>query len=286
VEDPVRSLPSRNLLALCAAATFVLAGCGGGDDEAGVSAPSVSATDESPDDAPDAVEDDGAQQEVEFGYSGANGPAQWASLDEEWAACADATAQSPIDLTGATSASLPDLEFHYATGPLELENNTHTVLATETPGSSVTVDGHEYDLVQFHFHEGSEHTVDGRRYAGELHLVHTDADGATAVVGVLLEEGAANPALSAYFDALPATTGAEVEVDDFDTSALLPADHRSFRYTGSLTTPPCTEGVSWFVLTTPVQASAEQLAAFRTVVAENDRPVQPLGGRELLVDAD
>lgn len=263
----------RTLVALAAATTFVLTGCAT-PDGTGAS------------DTSDAVEDDGAQQDVEFGYTGDRGPEQWASLDDDWAACADATAQSPVDLTGATSESLPDIEFHYATGELELENNTHTVLANETPGSSIGVDGHTYDLVQFHFHEGSEHTVDGHQYAGELHLVHADDEGGTAVVGVLLEEGAENPGLAEYFGSLPAAEGEEVEIDGFDTTALLPTDHRSFRYTGSLTTPPCSENVSWFVLTTPVQASADQLADFRAVVAQNNRPTQPLGDRELLVDAD
>ncbi|WP_432507481.1 carbonic anhydrase [Kineococcus arenarius] len=269
------------------AAFVLLAGCGGQDDPATSTASSSSSATSSPSpSAPDAVQSAGAQRAVEFGYEGELGPANWASLSEDYAECADASQQSPIDLAGASTVPLPDLQFDYATGDVELKNTVHTVQGVEPSGSTMTVDGRTYSLTQFHLHEPAEHTVAGQTYAGELHLVHTDESGAVAVVGVLLQEGAADSALAEYFGQLPADTSQEVTLAGFDTGALLPQDRRTYRYTGSLTTPPCTEGVSWFVMQQPVEVSAEQLSDFRSVITENSRPVQPLGGRELLLDAD
>ncbi|MCI2240389.1 carbonic anhydrase family protein [Paenibacillus sp. TRM 82003] len=269
------------------AALAVLSGCGedpGTSPEPGAtpsaSTPGTSTT------APAAVRSAGAQREVEFAYEGERGPANWASLSEEYAECADAAQQSPVDLAGATTVPLPDLRFDYATADVELDNTVHTVQAVEPAGSTVGVDGRTYALKQFHLHEPAEHALDGQTLAGELHLVHTDDSGAVAVVGVLLRQGEANPALTEYFANLPAGPGERATLTGFDTEALLPQDRRTFRYTGSLTTPPCTEGVSWFVVREPVEVSAQQLADFRSVVAENSRPLQPLGGRELLLDAD
>ncbi|WP_337061179.1 carbonic anhydrase [Kineococcus sp. G2] len=265
----------------------VLTGCGeepgtttGPGTTPAASTPATSTT------APAAVRSAGAQREVEFTYEGERGPANWASLSEDYAECADAAQQSPVDLAGATTVPLPDLRFDYATADVELGNTGHTVQGVEPAGSTVSVDGTTYALKQFHLHEPAEHALDGETLAGELHLVHTDESGAVAVVGVLLREGGVNPALTEYFANLPDDPGQEATLAGFDTEALLPDDRRTFRYTGSLTTPPCTEGVSWFVLQQPVEVSAEQLAAFRSVVSENSRPLQPLGERELLLDAD
>lgn len=222
---------------------------------------------------------------VEFGYTGAEGPDHWAELSPDFAACADASAQSPLDLTGATAAAVADPVFHYVPGPVTLTNNGHTVQAGEAPGSTLVLDGRTSTLTQFHLHTPAEHTVDGVQPDAELHLVHTDDAGAVTVVGVLLRVGGDDAALDPYLAALPAATDASTELASFDTAALLPAHHGSYRYTGSLTTPPCTEGVTWVVLAEPVEVSPAQLDAFRHVVSTNNRPVQDRGGRTLLLDA-
>ncbi|WP_448631104.1 carbonic anhydrase [Cellulomonas soli] len=221
---------------------------------------------------------------AEFTYSGEEGPEHWAELSPGYTACADASAQSPIDLTGAAATSLADPVFTYTPGAVELTNTGHSVQLTPAKGSTLQLDGHTSQLAQIHLHEPSEHTVDGVQAAGELHLVHKDDAGHITVVAVLLTEGAENPALAPYLAALPEKVDATATIDDFDIAALLPASRASFRYTGSLTTPPCTEDVQWVVLQQPVEVSSAQLAAFRDVIVQNNRPVQPVGDRALVLD--
>ncbi|MDV8079659.1 carbonic anhydrase family protein [Rhodococcus sp. IEGM 1370] len=267
-----------------AAAPLLLTGCAGSDstDSAAMADGDTTAAASS---AASAAEQAGAQQGTEFQYDGELGPATWSTLSPEWGACADTSAQSPIDLHDATPADLPPLEFDYRPGDIALKNTTHTVQANETPGSEVVVDNKHFPLTQFHLHEPSEHELDGIRHDAELHLVHTADDGSITVVGVLIDKGAPNAALGNYFDELPAV-GDTAELDDFDPSQLLPADLTNVRYSGSLTTPPCTEGVQWIVMTTPVQASAEQLDEFRTVIEQNARPLQEQGSRSVLLDTE
>jgi carbonic anhydrase len=233
---------------------------------------------------------DEEHEEPHFTYEGAEGPEHWGELSEEWAACAEGLEQSPIDLTGAAEASdedLPDIEFDYQPSAVNLVNNGHTVQAVYDEGSSITVDGKVYDLVQFHFHAASEHTIDGETTPLEVHLVHQAADESLAVVGVMLTEGAANPAYDAVLsDAIPAEESEEpVAIDGatVDAAAMLPEDTTFFHYAGSLTTPPCSEGVSWQVMAEPVELSVDQIAAFTTLYEDDARPVQPLGERELEV---
>lgn len=252
---------------------LVLAACTGGT-AAETTAP------ESPDGSPSA-----SVEQVEFAYEGERGPEHWAELSPDFAQCADASAQSPVDLAGATPAAVPDPDFRYVPGPVTLTNTTHTVQATEGPGSTLVLDGHSSTLAQFHLHEPAEHTVDGVRADAELHLVHKDEAGAITVVGVMLRLGASDPALDPYLAALPTDPGATAEAEGFDPATLLPAHHGSFRYTGSLTTPPCTEGVTWVVLDETVEVSQAQLDAFRAVIDVNNRPVQDLGDRALVRDS-
>ncbi len=226
-------------------------------------------------------------------YEGEDGPEHWGDLAEAYEACEAGTEQSPIDLTGAVEASdadLPDLTFDYHPSALALMDNGHTVQAAYDPGSTLVVDGETYELKQFHFHAHSEHTVDGKAAPLELHLVHAreDDQGVThlAVVGVLIVEGAENPAYASVLDHLPTEVTEEPEAVDgqtVDAAALLPTDRTFFHYEGSLTTPPCSEGVSWQVMTTPVELSAGQIAAFTARYDDDFRPVQPLGDRELEV---
>ncbi|GAA3815607.1 carbonic anhydrase [Cellulomonas soli] len=221
---------------------------------------------------------------AEFTYEGETGPEAWADLSPDYATCADASSQSPVDLTGASDVAVADPDLSYVSGLAELTNTGHSVQISPHSGSTLTIDGKVSALAQIHLHEPSEHTVDGVKYDAELHFVHKDGAGAITVMAVLLTVGDENAALQSYLTSLPTEVDGTTMIDDFDPAALLPDSLASFRYTGSLTTPPCTEGVSWVVLEEPVEVSAAQLAAFRAVIPENDRPVQPLGERELLLD--
>lgn len=217
-----------------------------------------------------------------------------AAGDEHWShddpgawggTCATGREQSPVDLTGARGEDLADIEFDYGPSPVTVANTGHTIQAEYAEGGSIEVDGTTYDLVQFHFHAPSEHTVDGRHAAAELHLVHQDADGHLAVVGVLVEEGPASDAVAPVLADAPAEEGEETEPSaEVDAAGLLPDSPRTFRYDGSLTTPPCTEGVKWMVMSEPVTWSGEQLAAFTGLYGGSNRPVQPLGDRVEVVD--
>ena len=230
-----------------------------------------------------------------WGYEGEGGPESWGKLSPEFSTCAAGHSQSPIDIGKTSPASLP--KERAAFGPAELKivhhehvedavNNGHTIQVNYTDGDTLAVGDARFELVQYHFHAPSEHTVGGKRYPMEMHLVHKSAAGALAVIGVLIEQGAHNAAFDPVWSHLPKAKGAEshlehvkVNVDD-----LLPTTRTSYRYDGSLTTPPCSEGVKWFVMTTPVQLSADQIAAFTALVKENNRPVQPLNGRAVVTD--
>ena len=217
-------------------------------------------------------------------YSGDSGPQHWGDLCPEYALATTGKQQSPIDIANATPQELPEIRFRYEPAKINLVYNGHTIEEMEEEGSSVDVGGAVYQLKQFHFHSPSEHTVDGKRFAMEMHLVHTTADGDVAVVAVLIKEGERNDAFAAIWDFLPTEENKKLEAErTVDAARLLPIDHTYFRYRGSFTTPPCTEGVLWMVLTTPVELSAERIAAFRKIIDGNNRPVQPLNGREIVV---
>ncbi|KQV46320.1 carbonate dehydratase [Pelomonas sp. Root1217] len=220
-------------------------------------------------------------------YSGVTGPAKWASVDEKFGTCAMGQTQSPIDIrtTDVQSAALPAISFDYKPAPLKIIDNGHTVQVNIAPGSSITVGDKRYELLQFHFHKPSEERVNGKAYPLVAHLVHKSEDGKLAVVAVLMDKGARLPLIQAVFDNLPKAKEQEASVAGIgiDLNALLPDNRAYYSFTGSLTTPPCSEGVSWFVLKTPVQVSAEQIARFGHVYAMNARPVQPLNGRVIQV---
>ena len=227
------------------------------------------------------------QEPAAWSYAGETGAEQWGTLRPEFAACRTGTAQSPINLTDASAADLPDLTINYNPSPLEIENKGHTLQVNYEEGSSITVDGAEYKLLQFHFHTPAEHQLQGKEFPAELHLVHQGPDDALAVIGVMIERGQENRALAPLWEHLPPTPGEEREVESVRVNAaeLLPSNHRRYRYPGSLTTPPCTEGVKWLVLEQPIRMSAEQIQALQSIIGTTNRPVQPLGNRELRVGA-
>jgi carbonic anhydrase len=224
---------------------------------------------------------------VHWDYSGPTGPNKWGEIDEKFGTCSLGQVQSPIDIRSdqAEPATLDPITFAYKPSPLKIIDNGHTIQVNYAPGSSIAVGGARYELLQFHFHRPSEERVNGKPYDMVAHLVHKDTAGKLAVVGVLLEKGAQRPVLQAVFDHLPGEKGKEVAVPgvSIDLTTLLPNNRAYYTFTGSLTTPPCSEGVTWFVLKQPSQVSADQVARFGQIYAMNARPVQPLNGRRVRV---
>jgi carbonic anhydrase len=180
-----------------------------------------------------------------------------------------------------------DLSVSYRPSAVNIFNNGHTVQVNYDQGSSIVVDGTTYNLVQFHFHTASEHAIAGAHMPMEIHFVHRNAEGGLAVVGVLLKGGAENAAYAPVLQNLPAQESqpAPVAGATVDAAALLPAQRSYWRYNGSLTTPPCSEGVKWLVMSTPVELSDAQIAAFTAIFKNDERPVQPFNARTFLVSA-
>jgi carbonic anhydrase len=228
-----------------------------------------------------------ASDPVHWGYDGDVGPEHWGALSPDFAACAEGREQSPVDIPATAPVNPPELRFDYRPSELNIVNNGHSIQVNYEPGSTLEAGGAVYELVQFHLHGLSEHTLNGAYTDMELHLVHKDAGGHIAVVGVMIEEGAHNPAYEPVLANMPAEEGDPLAVPGTkaDASQLLPAEQSYYHYDGSLTTPPCTEGVAWFVLATPVELSTTQIAAFRSLYDHNYRPVQPLYERTFLRSA-
>jgi len=215
-----------------------------------------------------------------WSYGKHGGPSEWGGLDHAFASCQVGKVQSPIDIRAAKAADLPPIKFDYKPAPLKLIDNGHTIQVNYPPGSSIDVGGTRYELVQFHFHKPSEEKIDGKAHAMVAHLVHKGGDGALAVVAVLLDKGQDNPVLRAIWSNLPKEKEKEVAASaTIDAAALLPADKGYYTFPGSLTTPPCSEGVRWFVLKTPMTLAASELTAFAKLYPMNARPTQPLNGR-------
>ncbi|MFQ2382200.1 carbonic anhydrase [Aeromonas dhakensis] len=216
-------------------------------------------------------------------YSGEAGPAKWASLTPEYGQCAGSN-QSPVNLSGLVKAELAPLRFHYLAGGRSVTNNGHTVQVDYAQGSSLELDGMHFELKQFHFHAPSENLIEGHSYPLEGHLVHANDQGELAVVAVMFEPGKANGALSQVWQSLPAKAGELRQLKEaVSAEPLLPAKRDYYRFSGSLTTPPCSEGVRWLVMKQPVQISQAQIDAFKAVMHHpNNRPVQPLHGRLVL----
>jgi carbonic anhydrase len=222
--------------------------------------------------------------EVQWGYFGPTGPTHWGDLSPDYIFCKIGKNQSPIDISSPISAPLPMLNLYYPAGATSIVNNGHTIKVTPAPGGRLFIDGKEFKLLQFHFHTPSEHSINRKLYPMEMHLVHKSGDGELAVIGVLFKEGRENPALATLLRHFPVGVNnpRSLQQVQFNLNQLLPSDLSYYRYNGSLTTPPCTEGVRWFVLKTPVEASKLQILQFKEVMKQNNRPVQPLNARLIL----
>ena len=226
-----------------------------------------------------------ASDPVHWGYEGEVGPEHWGDLSPDYAACSQGVEQSPVDIPATAPVNPPGLSLSYQPSVLNIVNNGHAIQVNYDQGSSLEIGGATYPLVQFHLHSLSEHTLNGAHTPMELHLVHKDAGGHVAVIGVMIAEGAENPAYEPILAHMPAEEGEPQVINGVTVNAgdLLPADQRYYRYNGSLTTPPCTEGVTWFVMAAPVELSTEQIAAFQSIYNNNYRPVQPLNERTFLL---
>ena len=222
---------------------------------------------------------------VEWGYSGSSGPGAWASLSDEYATCGGSR-QSPVDLTGYTPGGRSPLAFSYGT-PAEAVRNDGVFVHVDYPGgNSLVSDGRSYDLVSVHVHAPSEHTVDGEAFAAELHLVHADADGGFAVVGLMFAYGERSPLIQVMLDAAPAAAG-ETARDGvaIDPGAYVPDGPSYFRYDGSKTTPPCDEEVAWHVMRETRTISPAQVDVLQALGGgPTNRPLQPANGRPITLE--
>jgi carbonic anhydrase len=226
------------------------------------------------------------QWKTPWSYDGPRGADHWSKLDPDYAACNTGRQQSPIDIRHTVRADLPALRFDYHSGPLQyLINNGYTIRVNfhDAPGAGnfLTVGDTRYHLTQFHFHRPSEETIRGKPYDMVLHLMHESSDGKIAGVAIFLKAGHANSTMQQLWDHMPATPGREQAISGvaIDPATLLPRDLSYFRVSGSLTAPPCTEGVTWFILKTPVEVSPAQIQAFSRLYPHDVRPIQPANGR-------
>lgn len=220
-----------------------------------------------------------------WGYVGEQNPARWGDLSAEFATCKEGKTQSPIDIRYGQRMDYQPLSFHYRSDTLAVTNDGHSIRVDSGPGSFLMANGREYALQQYHFHTPSEHRIQGIRADMELHLVHRDAQGRIAVVAVLMNGGRRiNSTLKRIADALPRIAGESFYGRQVATNPLflLPPERSYFSYPGSLTTPPCTEGVDWFVMAEPVDVDAALVARFRQAMGANARPVQPDNARPVL----
>ena len=230
-----------------------------------------------------------AQTTAPWDYTGKRGTLEWGKLDPAYKACSAGHEQSPVDIRGAKlNKALQPIEFHFLAGPVTLENNGHTVIAHVDPGTYMVANGIRYDLVQFHFHHPAEEAVKGKLTDMDVHLLYKSADGKQAVVAVRLTEDITTPpnaVLAMLWPHLPTQTGQTEKVADMvNPGGFLPADRGYWTYMGSLTIPPCTEGVRWFIMEQDMTLSRDQLRAIAALFKVNSRPLQDLHGRRIEAD--
>jgi carbonic anhydrase len=219
-------------------------------------------------------------QDVHWAYSGDTGPDSWGRLKPEFQQCMLGKRQSPIDIRDGIPVQLDPIQFDYRPSGFRVIDNGHTVQVNVDPGNSIIVHGHRYELQQFHFHRPSEERINGRQYEMVAHLVHKDADGKLAVVAVLLDQGKAHPLVQQVWNNLPLEKGMEqASLTQMDLTQLLPEQRQYYTYMGSLTTPPCSEGVLWMVMKNPAMVSREQIGVFGKLYQMNARPIQSTSGR-------
>ncbi len=216
--------------------------------------------------------------------TGEEGPENWKNLTEDFLACGG-TVQSPIDIiTDSVNKvdSLLPLTLNYSTTNVDIINNGHTVQFNVNGNNTLSIEGKEYQLLQFHYHALSEHTVNGDHYPLEVHFVHKHSDTDLLVMGILFKEGAANPLFDKYLDSFPKEKGEFSNEDQIELMEAIPGNLSYYHYNGSLTTPPCSEIVTWYVLQTPLEASKEQIEKFSAILNNNYRPTMPINERSVV----
>ncbi|MCB6182531.1 carbonic anhydrase family protein [Leeia sp. TBRC 13508] len=225
----------------------------------------------------------GGHEGPHWSYSGETGPEYWAKLNPEWKLCSAGKTQSPINLVGSYPKGAPSLSFGYKSGAMSIVNNGHTIQVNLKEAGGVELAGKKYSLLQFHFHTPSEEQINGRPSDMVMHMVHKSDDGKLLVIGVLLNKGKDNAALKAVFDNIPREEGGEKSLDaKFDATKMLPTNKAFYHFEGSLTTPPCSEGVQWFVLKEQGNLSPKQFGSFSGVYPYNARPIQQVNGRKIV----
>jgi len=221
-----------------------------------------------------------AGHDVHWSYGGEAGPAAWGGLKADFNLCSSGKRQSPIDIRDGITVDLEPVQFDYRASGFRVLDNGHTVQVNVASGNFINIGGRRYELLQFHFHRPSEERIDGRQFDMVAHLVHKDSDGRLAVVAVLLDRGSIQPLVQTVWNNLPLEKGEEVPARDvIDLNHLLPPDRRYYTYMGSLTTPPCSEGVLWMVMRQPVPVSQSQIDIFAKLYPMNARPLQQAAGR-------
>jgi carbonic anhydrase len=224
-----------------------------------------------------------AHGSAHWSYAGEAGPQAWGGLKPEFGMCATGQRQSPIDIREGISVDLEPVQFNYQPTGFSVIDNGHTVQVNLQPGNSIEVGGKRFDLLQFHFHRPSEERIDGRQFDLSVHLVHKDPEGRLAVVGVVVQRGSVQPILQMVWNNLPLEKNQDMRARGMlDPTHMLPADRRYYTYMGSLTTPPCSEGVQWVVMRQPVAATPEQIELFARLYPFNARPIQSAAGRRIL----
>ena len=218
-------------------------------------------------------------------YGGKTGPDKWSTLEPGFAECKLGQFQSPIDIPDANTrkGDFPSMLFNYKPSPLKVVDTGYTIQVDYAPGSAFSINDKRYELVQFQFHKPSEQKIDGKVHEMDVHLVHRSQDGKLAVIAVLLDSGKENALIKTLMNNLPKEKGKQTVVENATINAvdLLPDTKGYYRFAGSLTTPPCSEDVTWFVLKKPVQVSADSIARFGRAYPMNARPVQPVNGRDI-----
>ncbi|MGK5051034.1 carbonic anhydrase [Janthinobacterium sp. RB2P8] len=215
-----------------------------------------------------------------WSYEGDSGPAHWSKINVDWAKCGNGSRQSPIDIRDGMKVELEQISFDYHPSSFNVLDNGHTVQVGVSGGNYITVQNRMFELQQFHFHRPSEERINGKAFEMVVHLVHRDAEGRQAVLALLLERGAPQATIQTVWNNLPLEKFETMQPTILlDPSEMLPARRDYYTYMGSMTEPPCSEGVLWLVMKQPVQASPAQMALFSRLYPLNARPIQPGNGR-------
>ena len=217
---------------------------------------------------------------IGWSYEGEGGPARWSKIDPANAKCDTGERQSPIDIRDGIHVDLEPIVFNYKPVRFNVSDTGHTIQVNLSAGNSITLMGRRYDLTQFQFHKPSEEHINGRSFAMSVDLVHRDDEGKMAIVSILIEVGKSNPLIQTIWNDLPLEKNSTSQpISLIDINQLLPVSKLYYTYMGSLTTPPCTEGVLWMVLKEPIEVTQEQISIFGRLYSMNARPIQSDSGR-------